>query len=127
MRISDWSSDVCSSDLNGDRIPHHSDRESRSLMNAETKLRRGLTHLEQHEAESIHIMREVVAETERPVMLYSVGKHSAVLLHLARTDSYPATPPSPPLHVDTTSPFQHIYPPHHPPAAENARDIPRPH
>src|SRR3546814_4190310 len=82
MRISDWSSDVCSSDLNGDRIPHHSDRESRSLMNAETKLRRGLTHLEQLEAESIHIMREVVAETERPVMLYSVGKDSAVMLHL---------------------------------------------
>ncbi|HEY9552538.1 sulfate adenylyltransferase subunit CysD [Allosphingosinicella sp.] len=78
-------------------------------MNAETKLRRGLTHLEQLEAESIHIMREVVAETERPVMLYSVGKDSAVMLHLARKAFYPATPPFPLLHVDTTWKFKDMY------------------
>ncbi len=70
---------------------------------------RSLTHLEQLEAESIHIMREVVAETERPVMLYSVGKDSAVLLHLARKAFYPAPPPFPLLHVDTTWKFRDMY------------------
>jgi sulfate adenylyltransferase subunit 2 len=68
-----------------------------------------LTHLEQLEAESIHIMREVVAETERPVMLYSVGKDSAVMLHLARKAFYPAPPPFPLLHVDTTWKFRDMY------------------
>ena len=63
---------------------------------------RDLTHLQRLEAESIHIMREVVAEAERPVMLYSVGKDSAVMLHLARKAFYPAPPPFPLLHVDTT-------------------------
>ena len=61
-----------------------------------------LTHLERLEAESIHIMREVVAECERPVMLYSIGKDSAVMLHLALKAFYPAKPPFPLLHVDTT-------------------------
>ena len=70
---------------------------------------RALTHLEQLEAESIHIMREVVAETERPVMLYSVGKDSAVMLHLARKAFYPAPPPFPLLHVDTTWKFRAMY------------------
>ena len=70
---------------------------------------RSLTHLEQLEAESIHIMREVVAETERPVMLYSVGKDSAVMLHLARKAFYPAPPPFPLLHVDTTWKFRDMY------------------
>jgi len=70
---------------------------------------RVLTHLERLEAESIHIMREVVAETERPVMLYSVGKDSAVMLHLARKAFYPATPPFPLLHVDTTWKFKAMY------------------
>ncbi len=70
---------------------------------------RKLTHLEQLEAESIHIMREVVAETERPVMLYSVGKDSAVMLHLARKAFYPAPPPFPLLHVDTTWKFRDMY------------------
>ena len=69
----------------------------------------GLTHLEQLEAESIEIMREVVAETERPVMLYSVGKDSAVMLHLARKAFYPAVPPFPLLHVDTTWKFRDMY------------------
>lgn len=61
-----------------------------------------LTHLQRLEAESIHILREVVANAENPVMLYSVGKDSAVMLHLARKAFYPAPPPFPLLHVDTT-------------------------
>lgn len=68
-----------------------------------------LTHLERLEAESIHIMREVVAEAEKPVMLYSVGKDSAVMLHLARKAFYPAPPPFPLLHVDTTWKFKAMY------------------
>jgi sulfate adenylyltransferase subunit 2 len=68
-----------------------------------------LTHLQRLEAESIHIMREVVAECERPVMLYSIGKDSAVMLHLAAKAFYPAPPPFPLLHVDTTWKFQAMY------------------
>ena len=68
-----------------------------------------LTHLERLEAESIHIMREVVAEAERPVMLYSAGKDSAVMLHLARKAFYPAPPPFPLLHVDTAWKFEAMY------------------
>jgi sulfate adenylyltransferase subunit 2 len=68
-----------------------------------------LTHLERLEAESIHIMREVVAEAEKPVMLYSVGKDSAVMLHLARKAFYPSPPPFPLLHVDTTWKFTAMY------------------
>ncbi|HYW15714.1 MAG TPA: sulfate adenylyltransferase subunit CysD, partial [Allosphingosinicella sp.] len=74
-----------------------------------TFLSRGLTHLEQLESESIHILREVVAEAERPVMLYSVGKDSAVMLHLARKAFFPAPPPFPLLHVDTTWKFRDMY------------------
>jgi len=70
---------------------------------------RTLTHLQRLEAESIHIMREVVAETEKPVMLYSVGKDSAVMLHLARKAFYPSPPPFPLLHVDTTWKFKAMY------------------
>ncbi|MEE9434850.1 MAG: sulfate adenylyltransferase subunit CysD [Sphingorhabdus sp.] len=70
---------------------------------------RDLTHLERLEAESIHIMREVVAEAEKPVMLYSVGKDSAVMLHLARKAFYPSPPPFPLLHVDTTWKFKAMY------------------
>ena len=68
-----------------------------------------LTHLDRLEAESIHIMREVVAETENPVMLYSVGKDSAVMLHLAKKAFFPAKPPFPLLHVDTTWKFKAMY------------------
>ena len=68
-----------------------------------------LTHLQRLEAESIHIMREVVAEASNPVMLYSVGKDSAVMLHLARKAFYPAPPPFPLLHVDTTWKFSAMY------------------
>jgi len=68
-----------------------------------------LTHLQRLEAESIHIMREVAAESERPVMLYSIGKDSAVMLHLAAKAFYPSKPPFPLLHVDTTWKFQAMY------------------
>src|SRR6201996_2880460 len=68
-----------------------------------------LTHLERLEAESIHILREVVAEAERPVMLYSIGKDSAVMLHLARKAFFPSPPPFPVLHVDTTWKFRDMY------------------
>ncbi len=70
---------------------------------------RSMTHLEELEAESIHILREVVAETEHPVMLYSIGKDSAVMLHLAKKAFYPASPPFPLLHVDTTWKFRAMY------------------
>jgi len=68
-----------------------------------------LTHLERLEAEAIHILREVVAEAEKPVMLYSVGKDSAVMLHLARLAFHPAPPPFPLLHIDTTWKFRAMY------------------
>lgn len=68
-----------------------------------------LTHLQRLEAESIHIMREVVAEADNPVMLYSVGKDSAVMLHLAVKAFHPARPPFPLLHVDTRWKFRDMY------------------
>jgi sulfate adenylyltransferase subunit 2 len=68
-----------------------------------------LTHLQRLEAETIQIMREVVAETEKPVMLYSIGKDSSVMLHIARKAFYPAAPPFPLLHVDTTWKFKEMY------------------
>jgi sulfate adenylyltransferase subunit 2 len=68
-----------------------------------------LTHLQRLEAESIHILREVVAEVERPVMLYSIGKDSAVMLHLAKKAFYPSRPPFPLMHVDTTWKFRDMY------------------
>jgi sulfate adenylyltransferase subunit 2 len=68
-----------------------------------------LTHLQRLEAESMHIMREVVAECDKPVMLYSIGKDSAVMLHLAMKAFYPARPPFPLLHVDTTWKFKAMY------------------
>ncbi|MCA6224851.1 MAG: sulfate adenylyltransferase subunit CysD [Phenylobacterium sp.] len=68
-----------------------------------------LTHLQRLEAEAIHILREVVAEAARPVMLYSVGKDSAVMLHLAAKAFWPSKPPFPLLHVDTTWKFRAMY------------------
>jgi len=68
-----------------------------------------LTHLDRLESESIHVMREVAAEAEKPVMLYSVGKDSAVMLHLAKKAFYPSPPPFPLLHVDTTWKFRAMY------------------
>lgn len=67
-----------------------------------------LTHLKQLEAESIHIIREVAAEFDNPVMLYSIGKDSSVMLHLARKAFYPGNPPFPLLHIDTTWKFQEM-------------------
>jgi sulfate adenylyltransferase subunit 2 len=75
-------------------------------LSSETK---ALTHLESLEAESIHIIREVVAECEKPVMLYSIGKDSAVMVHLARKAFHPSPPPFPLLHVDTTWKFKAMY------------------
>ena len=71
--------------------------------------RQTLTHLQRLEAEAVHIMREVVAEADKPVMLYSVGKDSAVMLHLAKKAFYPSPPPFPLLHVDTTWKFKAMY------------------
>ena len=68
-----------------------------------------LTHLQRLEADSIHILREVVSEVERPVMLYSIGKDSAVMLHLARKAFFPSPPPFPLLHIDTTWKFRAMY------------------
>ena len=68
-----------------------------------------LTHLQRLEAESIQIFREAVSESERPVMLYSVGKDSGVMLHLAAKAFYPSKPPFPLLHVDTTWKFRAMY------------------
>ncbi len=68
----------------------------------------GLTHLQRLEAESIHIMREVVAECDNPVMLYSIGKDSAAMLHIAMKAFHPSKPPFPLLHVDTTWKFREM-------------------
>ena len=70
---------------------------------------RSLTHLDRLEAESIHIMRETAAEADKPVMLYSIGKDSAVMLHLARKAFFPGPLPFPLLHVDTTWKFKDMY------------------
>ena len=82
-----------------------------------------LTHLQRLEAESIHILREVVAEADNPVMLYSIGKDSAVMLHLARKAFYPSPPPFPLLHVDTTWKFQDMYRLRDRMAAESGMDL----
>jgi sulfate adenylyltransferase subunit 2 len=75
----------------------------------ETHPQAHLTQLDRLEAEAIHVFREVVAEVQRPVMLFSAGKDSAVMLHLARKAFYPAVPPFPLLHVDTTWKFAEMY------------------
>src|SRR5262245_29179015 len=67
-----------------------------------------LTHLQRLESEAIHIMREVVAECRRPVMLYSIGKDSSVMLHIAMKAFHPGPPPFPLLHVDTTWKFREM-------------------
>jgi len=78
-----------------------------ALYNREPSM--NLTHLQRLEAEAIHIMREVVAETENPVMLYSIGKDSACMLRLAQKAFFPSVPPFPLLHVDTTWKFRDMY------------------
>lgn len=82
-----------------------------------------LTHLERLEGESIQIMREATAEAERPVMLYSIGKDSTVMLRLARKAFYPSPPPFPLLHVDTTWKFQAMYAFREQAAAEAGMDL----
>lgn len=82
-----------------------------------------LTHLDRLEAESLHIMREVMADAAKPVMLYSVGKDSAVMLHLARKAFYPSPPPFPLLHVDTTWKFRDMYALRDRMAAESGMDL----
>jgi len=82
-----------------------------------------MNHLKQLESESIHILREVVAETTHPVMMYSVGKDSAVMLHLARKAFYPARPPFPLLHVDTRWKFRDMYALRDRMAAESGMDL----
>ncbi len=77
-------------------------------MSASVPVELRLTHLQQLESEAIHIMREVIAQCERPVMLYSIGKDSSVLLHLARKAFFPARIPFPLLHVDTTWKFSEM-------------------
>jgi sulfate adenylyltransferase subunit 2 len=86
-------------------------------------MKTGLTHLQRLEAESIHIMRETVAESERPVMLYSIGKDSSVMLHLARKAFHPSTPPFPLLHVDTTWKFRAMYEMREQMAAESGMEL----
>jgi len=87
----------------------HSDADPAALRKPQKRNPMALTHLQRLEAESIQIMREVVAETENPVMLYSIGKDSAVMLHLAMKAFAPSIPPFPLLHVDTTWKFQEMY------------------
>ncbi len=82
-----------------------------------------LTHLRRLEAESIHIMREVVAEASNPVMMYSIGKDSSVMLHLAKKAFHPAPPPFPLLHVDTTWKFREMYSFRDRMAAETGADL----
>src|SRR3989337_1801511 len=88
--------------------PHKHDVQSAVADPIMSQAARSLSHLEHLEAESIHIMREVVAECERPVMMYSIGKDSAVMLHLARKAFHPARLPFPVLHVDTTWKFREM-------------------
>ncbi len=80
-----------------------------ALLDAHALAPARLTHLQRLEAESIHILREVMANADNPVMLYSVGKDSACMLHLAKKAFYPAPPPFPLLHVDTTWKFRDMY------------------
>ncbi len=79
------------------------------IRNTASKNSGGLTHLDRLEAESIHIIREVMAHADNPVMLYSVGKDSSVMLHLARKAFYPSPPPFPLMHVDTRWKFKAMY------------------
>jgi sulfate adenylyltransferase subunit 2 len=91
-----------------DPIAEHSDDQPAASAAARRSAPAALTHLAQLEAESIHIMREAVAESDNPVMLYSIGKDSSVLLHLAIKAFYPARLPFPLLHIDTTWKFREM-------------------
>jgi sulfate adenylyltransferase subunit 2 len=99
-------------DLAIGQFPEPSISKGNYVMNTKTTIKAQpsrLSHLDRIEAESIHILREVIAHAENPVMLYSIGKDSAVMLHLARKAFYPSPPPFPLLHVDTRWKFQAMY------------------
>lgn len=110
-----WSSNTMKSEQRKLRLAlelfHHSSEDIRATSNTKQTIARHdqMSHLDRLEAESIHIIREVVAQADHPVMLYSVGKDSAVMLHLARKAFYPSPPPFPLLHVDTRWKFQAMY------------------
>lgn len=106
-------------------IYHHGRNDLHANVNPEQMLEptEHMTHLDRLEAESIHIIREVIAQADNPVMLYSVGKDSAVMLHLARKAFYPSPPPFPLLHVDTRWKFQAMYDFRDYMAAESGMDL----
>ena len=97
---------LCKLSHNTQTLIHNSDKPTAVPNMTQTQSNTGLMHLQQLEAHSIQIMREVVAQADNPVMLYSVGKDSAVMLHLARKAFFPAKPALPLLHIDTTWKFQ---------------------
>src|SRR6516165_9761982 len=89
-------------------VNSNTDSPSKTVLSPDVKFPT-VTHLRRLEAESIHIMREVVAEAANPVMLYSIGKDSSVMLHLAKKAFFPGPLPFPLLHVDTTWKFREMY------------------
>jgi sulfate adenylyltransferase subunit 2 len=89
-------------------ISYHRSETQMPLSVATVATQKRLGHLQRLEAESIHIMREVLAESDRPVMMYSIGKDSSVMLHLALKAFFPAPPPFPLLHIDTTWKFREM-------------------
>jgi sulfate adenylyltransferase subunit 2 len=101
----------------------HFDKVASSAATAAYAKLASLTHLQRLEAESIHIMREVAAEMTNPVMLYSIGKDSSVMLHLARKAFFPGKPPFPLMHVDTTWKFRDMYAFRERMAAESGMDL----
>ena len=103
-------------------IPHNS-RSVDTPTDSDDLIAGRLTHLQRLEAEAIQIMREAVSESERPAMLYSVGKDSSVMLHLARKAFFPSLPPFPLVHVDTTWKFSEMYAFRDAIAAEHGLDL----
>ena len=124
-----WSSNTRHNDGHKLRISleiyHHGREDLHANVNSEQMLTSEdhMTHLDRLEAESIHIIREVIAQADNPVMLYSVGKDSAVMLHLARKAFHPSSPPFPLLHVDTRWKFQAMYDFRDYMAAESGMDL----
>ena len=124
-----WSSNTTTNAVHKLRLAleiyHHGRDDLHANVNPEQMLKptEHMTHLDRLEAESIHIIREVIAQADNPVMLYSVGKDSAVMLHLARKAFYPSPPPFPLLHVDTRWKFQAMYDFRDYMAAESGMDL----
>jgi sulfate adenylyltransferase subunit 2 len=105
----------------GDVVLHPPEKPTPDLKDIRLMIQ--LTHLQRLEAEAIHIMREVASEAENPVMLYSVGKDSSVMLHLAKKAFFPSAPPFPLMHVDTTWKFRAMYDFRDRMAAESGMDL----